>query len=114
MDNTFNVIDDLDNKRNNRGYETRWSIFGNHVVNMTDEVVAEDFDAYRVTYHAYDDERNQMCEFSAFAATNTVESFWAAAECCFQQAKQSVNDWHVFIEGFNRVEDGSFRLTTGS
>jgi len=113
MDKMYKVIEDLDNKRNEQGFETRWSMFGEEIVDLNDRVVNEERDMYRVTYRAFD-ENLQEYEFSSFTATNTVEGFWRAAESVFQQAKRSVGDWHVFVEGFELVEDGSFRLTTGS
>ena len=114
MDMDFKIIDDLDIKRNDKGFETVWSIWDNKIVNLDDKVVNEDQDMYKVTYRAWDDRRDQEVEFSALSATNTVAGFWAAAECVFQQAKMSVGDWHVFIEGFKPVEDGSFRMIAGS
>ena len=113
MDKVYAVIEDLDNKRNEQGFETRWSMFGEEIVDLNDRVVNEERDMYRVTYRAFD-ENLQEYEFSSFTATNTVEGFWRAAESVFQQAKRSVGDWHVFVEGFELVEDGSFRLSTGS
>ena len=113
MNKIYAVIEDLDNKRNEQGFETRWSMFDEEIVDLNDRVVNEERDMYRVTYRAFD-ENLQEYEFSSFTATNTVEGFWRAAESVFQQAKRSVGDWHVFVEGFELVEDGSFRLTTGS
>ena len=113
MNKIYAVIEDLDNKRNEQGFETRWSMFGEEIVDLNDRVVNEERDMYRVTYRAFD-ENLQEYEFSSFTATNTVEGFWRAAESVYQQAKRSVGDWHVFVEGFELVEDGSFRLTTGS
>lgn len=113
MDKMYKVIQDLDNKRNEQGFETRWSMFGEEIVDLNDRVVNEERDMYRITYRAYD-ENMQEYEFSSFTATNTVEGFWRAAESVFQQAKRSVGDWHVFVEGFELIEDGSFRLRTGS
>ena len=114
MDMDFKNIEVLDNKREELGFETVWSIWDDKIVDLDDEVVKEDQDMYKVTYRAWDDERGQEVEFSAFTATNTVAGFWAAAECVFQQAKMSVGDWHVFVEGFKPVEDGSFRMWAGS
>ena len=113
MNKIYAVIEDLDNKRNEQGFETRWSMFDEEIVDLNDRVVNEERDMYRVTYRAFD-ENLQEYEFSSFTATNTVEGFWRAAESVYQQAKRSVGDWHVFVEGFELVEDGSFRLTTGS
>ena len=113
MNKVYAVIEDLDNKRNEQGFETRWSMFGEEIVDLNDRVVNEERDTYRVTYRAFDENLKEY-EFSSFTATNTVEGFWAAAESVFQQARREVGDWHVFVEGFNLVEDGSFRLTTGS
>ena len=113
MDKMYKVIEDLDNKRNEQGFETRWSMFNEEIVDLNDRVVNEERDMYRITYRAFD-ENMQEYEFSSSTATNTVEGFWRAAESVFQQAKRSVGDWHVFVEGFKLVEDGSFRLTTGS
>jgi len=115
MDKMYKVIEDLDNKRDELGFETRWSIFGEEgeIIDLNWRMFDEERDMYRVTYRTLDDNLQEY-EFSSFTATNTVEGFWRAAESVFQQAKRSVGDWHVFVEGFNRVEDGSFRLVTGS
>lgn len=113
MNNLYAVIEDLDNKRNELGFETRWSMFDEEIVNLTDKVVDEERETYRITYRAYD-ENDQECEFSHFTHENTVEGFWRAAESVFQSAKRHCGDWHVFVEGFRLQEDGSFRMIAGS
>ena len=50
---------------------------------------------------------------SAVSKGGTVRDLWAAAENCFQQAKQQ-GDWHKFIENFEMQEDGSFEKVMGS
>ena len=113
----FKNIEVLDNKREERGYETVWSIWDDKLVSTNDKVVAdewyEDEKSYRVTYTAYDMDMKAY-QFSAFAVNNTVESFWAAAESLFQQAKNQIGDWHVFVEGFELKSDGSYSMVTGS
>lgn len=114
MDMDFKNIEELDNKREERGYETIWSIWDDKLVSMDDKVVAEDKTSpYVVTYKAYDMDMNAY-EFSAFASNNTVESFWAAAESVFKQAKNQIGDWHVFVEGFDLESDGSYSMWAGS
>ena len=113
MDMDFKNIEVLDNKREERGYETVWSIWDDKLVSTNDKVVAEDEKSYRVTYTAYDMDMNAY-EFSSFTAYNTVEGFWAAAESVFQQAKNQIGDWHVFVEGFELKSDGSYSMVTGS
>ena len=113
MDMDYKNIEVLSNKQEELGFETVWSIWGDKIVDLNDRVVNEERDMYRVTYRAFD-ENMQEYEFSSFTATNTVEGFWRAAESVFQQAKRSVGDWHLFVEGFELAEDGSFRMWAGS
>jgi hypothetical protein len=32
----------------------------------------------------------------------------------YQQAKLAVGDWHIFIEGFHKTDNGSLEMVTGS
>ena len=52
--------------------------------------------------------------FNSVAKDGTLGALWAAAEDCFQQAKENNGDWHYFVEGFDMQEDGSLSLITGS
>jgi hypothetical protein len=57
MDKVLKVIEDLNNKRNEQGFETRWSMFDEEgtIVDLNDRVVNEERDMYRITYLAFDD-----------------------------------------------------------
>jgi hypothetical protein len=50
---------------------------------------------------------------SAVAASGSVRALWRAAESCYQQAK-ALGDWHLFVEDFTMVDNGSFKLCMGS
>jgi hypothetical protein len=52
--------------------------------------------------------------FSSVAKDGTIGALWAAAEDCFQQAKENNGDWHYFVEDFEVQDDGSLSLVTGS
>lgn len=52
--------------------------------------------------------------FSSVAKDGTLGALWAAAEDCFQQAKENNGDWHYFVEDFEMQDDGSLSLITGS
>ena len=52
--------------------------------------------------------------FTAVAKDGTLGELWKAGESLFQQAKLFVEDWHIFIEGFDEADDGSLELVTGS
>jgi len=52
--------------------------------------------------------------FNAVAKDGTLGALWAAAEDCFQQAKENNGDWHYFIEDFDMQDDGTLELVTGS
>ena len=52
--------------------------------------------------------------FSSVAKDGTLGALWAAAEDCFQQAKENNGDWHYFIEDFDLQDDGTLSLITGS
>lgn len=54
----------------------------------------------------------QEIEVSAFTAGGSVRDLWAAAETCYQQAKQQ-GDWHKFIENFEATDEG-FEMVMGS
>lgn len=99
------------------GYETVWSIWECQSV---DQKLLKN-KSYRVFYRFYSAEATfeqmmdgtaEEIEVSAFTAGGTVRDLWAAAEFCFQQAKQQ-GDWHKFIENFKMTEDG-FEMAMGS
>ena len=52
--------------------------------------------------------------YKATAKDGTLGALWAAAEDCFQQAKENNGDWHYFVEDFDLQDDGSLSLVTGS
>ena len=52
--------------------------------------------------------------FNAVAKDGTLGALWAAAEDCFQQAKENNGDWHYFVEDFAMQDDGTLELVTGS
>lgn len=98
------------------GYETVWSIW--ECSDIEQQLLTNK--SYRVFYRfirddatmeeIYNDEA--WVEVSAFTAGGKVSDLWAAAESCFQQAKQQ-GDWHKFVENFDMTEDG-FELVMGS
>ena len=108
--------DDLNEKKNKLGFETCWSIHDANysIVNLDDKVVAEERDMYKIILNLRNYSTGQMCTFTSFSATNTVEGFWKAAESVFQQAKRALDDWHIYIEGFQPLGDGTYELHTGS
>jgi hypothetical protein len=52
--------------------------------------------------------------FNSIAKDGTLGGLWAAAEDCFQQAKENNGDWHYFVEDFDMQDDGTLELVTGS
>ncbi len=52
--------------------------------------------------------------FSSVAKDGTLGALWAAAEDCFQQAKENNGDWHIYVEDFEVQDDGTLSLITGS
>jgi len=98
------------------GYETVWSIW--ECQNVDQNLLKNK--SYRVFYRfirgdaTMEEIQNDTAwvEVSAFTAGGTVRDLWAAAESCFQQAKQQ-GDWHKFIENFDATEDG-FEMVMGS
>ena len=105
------------------GYETIWDMGDVKNSFMTLDTVLYSKNSYPtpivVTYKvikemgpSYDDAT--WITFTAVAKDGTVGEMWGAAEALFQQAKLAVGDWHTFIEGFDRAEDGTLQLITGS
>lgn len=98
------------------GFETVWSIW--ECDNIRTQMFKEK--SYRVYYRfiradaTIEEIMNDEAwvEVSAFTSGGRVIDFWAAAESCYQQAKQQ-GDWHKFIEDFELTDEG-FELTTGS
>lgn len=99
------------------GFETVWSIWECSDVNQN----LLKNKSYRVFYRflAADATVEQIMngtaeeiEVSAFTAGGSVRDLWAAAESCFQQAKQQ-GDWHKFVENFEATDEG-FELVMGS
>lgn len=105
------------NQQDALGFETVWSIWECSDVDM--QLLKNK--SYRVFYRFIADDATyeqimngtaEEIEVSAFTAGGTVRDFWAAAESCFQQAKQQ-GDWHKFIENFDATDEG-FELSMGS
>lgn len=99
------------------GLETVWSIWecldlDQQIFKNKSHRVFYQFYASDVTVEQILDGTAEMIEVSAFTAGGKVRDFWAAAESCFQQAKQQ-GDWHKFIENFELTEDG-FEMVMGS
>lgn len=99
------------------GFETVWSIWECSDVNQN----LLKNKSYRVFYRflAADATVEQIMngtaeeiEVSAFTAGGSVRDLWAAAESCFQQAKQQ-GDFHKFIENFEATDEG-FEMVMGS
>ena len=102
------------------GFETVWSLYE---FNDVEQNVFQE-GPKRVCYTFYDqdaslqellegDNNKRLIEVSAFAASGSVRDLWAAAESCYQQAKQK-GDWHKFIEDFELRLDGSYEIWMGS
>tara|TARA_B100000212_G_scaffold222386_1_gene168595 strand:- start:4926 stop:5312 length:387 start_codon:yes stop_codon:yes gene_type:complete len=98
------------------GYDTVWSIESG--------IKGLDFNIFsdkprKVTYKIIDRMGDSFDDvdwvtFSSVAKDGTIGALWAAAEDCFQQAKENNGDWHYFIEDFDLQDDGSLSLVTGS
>ena len=100
------------------GYETVWSMWewadiDQNIFRDSVKRVCYQFYGKNVTVKELMDGTAEMIEVSAFAASGSVRDLWAAAESCYQQAKQQ-GDWHRFIEDIELRDDGSFELTMGS
>ena len=100
------------------GYDTVWSIWECSDVDM--QLLGNK--SYRLVYRFFAQDATveqlmndtaQEIVVSAVSKGGTVRDLWAAAENCFQQAKQQ-GDWHKFIENFEMQEDGSFEMVMGS
>jgi hypothetical protein len=100
------------------GYDTVWSLYD---FDCTDQTVFKD-GAKQVCYTFYASDASveellndtaEKIEVSATASSGSVRDLWAAAESCYQQAKQK-GDWHKFIEDIQLRDDGSFELFMGS
>lgn len=97
-------------------FETVWSIW--ECDNLYTQMFKEK--SYRVYYRfirgdaTTEEIMNDTAwvEVSAFTSGGSVVDFWAAAESCYQQAKQQ-GDWHRFVEDFELTDEG-FELTMGS
>lgn len=116
VDTTMQSIQYWDAQQQAQGFETVWSIWE---CNSIDTQMFKN-KSYRVYYRfiradATSEEimnDTAWVEVSAFTAGGSVRDLWAAAESCFQQAKQQ-GDWHKFIEDFELTDEG-FELIMGS
>ena len=116
VDNTMETIQYWDAQRAAQGFETTWSIWECSDIDQT--IFREK--SHRVFYRfirsdaTMEEIQNDTAwvEVSAFTSGGSVVDFWAAAESCYQQAKQQ-GDWHKFIEDFELTDEG-FELTMGS
>lgn len=107
-----------DIQRSAMGFETVWSVGEFNDIDQkifVDRVrrVCYKFYAQNATVAELLNGTAKMIEVSSFAADGSVRAIWAAAESCYQQAKQQ-GDWHKFIEDIEARDDGSFELTMGS
>ena len=105
-------------QRDALGYETVWSMWewtdiDQNIFRDSVKRVCYQFYGKNVTVKELMDGTAEMIEVSAFAASGSVRDLWAAAESCYQQAKQQ-GDWHRFIEDIELRDDGYFELTMGS
>jgi hypothetical protein len=118
VDNTMETIQYWDAQREALGFETVWSMW--EFADINQNIFKEGVKRVCYTFYAQDatvgelmNDTAQQIEVSAFAASGSVRDLWAAAESCFQQAKQQ-GDWHKFIEDFELRDDGSYEIVMGS
>lgn len=99
------------------GFETVWSIWEcqsvdqNLLKNKSYRVYYR-FLAADATVEQIMNDTAEEIEVSAFTAGGSVRDLWAAAESCYQQAKQQ-GDFHKFVENFDMTDEG-FELVMGS
>tara|TARA_Y200000002_G_scaffold334343_1_gene301274 strand:+ start:743 stop:1129 length:387 start_codon:yes stop_codon:yes gene_type:complete len=112
----FAEMDHYDALKTELGYDTVWSIESG--MNGLDFNIFSD-KPRKVTYKIIDRMGDSFDDvdwvtFSSVAKDGTIGALWAAAEDCFQQAKENNGDWHYFVEDFDLQDDGSLSLVTGS
>jgi|TARA_S200000501_G_scaffold169739_1_gene159841 hypothetical protein len=112
----FEEMDHYSALKTELGYDTVWSIESG--MNGLDFNIFSD-KPRKVTYKIIDRMGDSFDDvdwvtFSSVAKDGTIGALWAAAEDCFQQAKENNGDWHYFVENFEVQDDGSLSLVTGS
>ena len=112
----FAEMDHYSALKSELGYDTVWSIESG--------IKGLDFNIFsdkprKVTYKIIDRMGDSFDDvdwvtFSSVAKDGTIGALWAAAEDCYQQAKEHNGDWHIFVEDFDLQDDGTLSLVTGS
>ena len=112
----FAEMDHFSNLKAELGYDTVWSLESG--LNGLDFNIFSD-KPRKVTYKIIDRMGDSFDDvdwvtFSSVAKDGTLGALWAAAEDCYQQAKEHNGDWHIYIEDFDLQDDGTLSLVTGS
>lgn len=115
IDKDYPEIAFYDKLKGDLGYDTVWSMSG---CLPLDKAIFTD-KPRKVTYTIIDRMGDSFDDvdwvtFSSVAKDGSLGALWAAAEDCFQQAKENNGDWHIYVEDFEVQEDGSLSLITGS
>jgi hypothetical protein len=92
--------------QNELGYVSRWSVLCG--LTMEDNLMSDK--SRKITYTLFD----ANVEYSTFTSSGKVSDFYRAGEFLIKCAMRDYDDHHIFIEGFEPQEDGSFRMITGS
>ena len=116
IDNEYPEIAFYDKLKHELGYDTVWSLSGG-CLPLDKEIFTDK--PRKVTYKIIDRMGDSFDDvdwvtFSSIAKDGTLGALWAAAEDCFQQAKENNGDWHYFVEDFDMQDDGTLELVTGS
>jgi hypothetical protein len=106
-----------DNLKSELGYDTVFD--ASEGIKHLDHKFFTDEQPLMITYKVikelgptFDD--TEWVTFTAVAKDGTLGELWKAGESLFQQAKLFVDDWHIFIEGFHKTDNGSLEMVTGS
>ena len=113
----FAERDHYDNLKAELGYDTVFDAIDG--IKPLDYKYFTDDKPLMITYKVIKDmgptlDDTEWVTFTAVAKDGTLGELWKAGESLFQQAKLFVEDWHIFIEGFDEADDGSLELVTGS
>jgi hypothetical protein len=106
-------------KQSELGYVSRWSIGDD--LHMEDKVAGDESRLVTYTVYAKNATVEQLLSqtapevtYRAIAKDGSVAELYRAAEEVIKAAIGKEGDWHIYIEGFTRMSDGSLALVTGS